>query len=65
MSGHHPWSELTKHFTAEDQEIVEAGAAEIVVDSDRRERQEERPARPRRVASPSKAALARHRPRFP
>ena len=50
MSGHHPWSELTKHFTPEDQEIVEAGAAEIVADSDRREREVERPARPARVS---------------
>ncbi|MCY4507749.1 MAG: hypothetical protein OXG35_12440 [Acidobacteria bacterium] len=45
MSGHHPWSELTKHFTPEDREIVDAGAAEIVADSDRREREVERPAR--------------------
>ena len=44
MSGHHPWSELTKHFTAEDWEVVEAGAAEVVADSDRRERLEQRPA---------------------
>ena len=42
MSGHHPWSELTKHFTAEDREVVDAGAAEIVADSDRRERLEKR-----------------------
>ena len=42
MSGHRPWSELTKHFTAEDREIVETGAAEIVADSDRHERQEKR-----------------------
>ena len=42
MSGHHPWSELTKHFTAEDRQVVEAGTAEIVADSDRRERLEER-----------------------
>ena len=42
MSGHHPWSELTKHFTPEDREIVEAGAAEIVADSDRRARLEQR-----------------------
>ena len=46
MSGHHAWSELTKHFTPEDREVVEAGAAEIVADSDRRERQDQRPARP-------------------
>ena len=45
MSGHHPWSELTKHFTPEDREIVEAGSAEIVTDSDRREREAERPVR--------------------
>ena len=42
MSGHHPWRELTKHFTAEDREVVEAGAAEIVADGDRRERLEKR-----------------------
>ena len=46
MSGHHPWSELTKHFTPEDREIVETGAAEIVADSDRRERLEQRRAGP-------------------
>ena len=57
MSGHHPWSELTRHFTPEDREIVEAGAAEIVADSDRREREAERPARPARVLS----ARRRHR----
>lgn len=39
MSGHHSWSELTKHFTPEDREIVEAGAADIVADSDLRERE--------------------------
>ncbi len=50
MTGHHPWSELTKHFTPEDREIVEAGAAEIVADSDQRERREERPSRPARVS---------------
>ncbi len=55
MSGHHPWSELTKHFTAEDREIVEAGAAEIVADSDGRERQEEQPARPRPVSQQGSA----------
>ena len=55
MSGHHPWSELTKHFTPEDREIVEAGAAEIVADSDGRERQEERPARPRRASQQGSA----------
>ena len=38
MSGHHPWSELTKHFTPEDLKTVEVGAAEVVADSDRRER---------------------------
>ena len=42
MSGHHPWNELTKHFTAEDRAIVETGAAEIVADNDRRERLEKR-----------------------
>ena len=50
MSGHHPWSELTKHFTPEDREIVESGAAEIVADSDRRERREKQPARPARIS---------------
>jgi len=54
MSGHRPWSELTKHFTPEDREAVEAGAAEIVADSDRRERLEQRragaaPETPRRT----------------
>lgn len=39
MSGHHQWSELTKHFTPEDREIVTAGADEVVADSDRRERE--------------------------
>ena len=61
MSGHHPWSELTRHFTPEDREIVEAGAAEIVADSDRREREAERPARPARV-SPQGGATARPAP---
>ena len=42
MSGHHPWSELTKHFTPEDLKTVEAGAAEVVADSDRRERRKQR-----------------------
>lgn len=45
MSGHHPWSDLTKHFSPEDREIVEAGAAEIVADSDLRERDADLPAR--------------------
>ena len=45
MSGHHPWSELTKHFTPEDRKIVEAGAVEIVVDNDRRERRQDGAAR--------------------
>ncbi len=44
MSGHHPWSELTKHFTPEDREIIEAGTTEIVADSDRREGETDRPA---------------------
>ena len=26
MNGRHPWSELTKHFTSEDREIVETVA---------------------------------------
>ena len=46
MSGHHPCSELTEHFTPEDHKVVEAGAAEIVIDIDRRERQQERFTRP-------------------
>ena len=46
MTGHHPWGELTKHFTPKDRKIVEAGAAEIVVDSDRRECRQQRSARP-------------------
>ncbi len=45
MSGHHPWRDLTKHFTPEDREIVEAGAADVIVDSDRRERQQKQSAR--------------------
>ena len=57
MSGHHPWSELTKHFSPEDREIVEAGAAEIVGDSDRREREAERTARPARVSPKGVTAL--------
>ncbi len=66
MSGHDPWNELTRHFTPEDREIVEVGAAEIVADSDRREREAGRTARPARVstqggatapASPDPAAL--------
>lgn len=44
MSGHHPWGGLTKHFTPEDREIIKAGMAEIVTDSDRREREADRPA---------------------
>ena len=42
MSGHRLWSELTKHFTPEDREVVDAGAAEIVADSDCRERLKQR-----------------------
>ena len=57
MSGHHPWSELTRHFTPEDREIIKAGATEIVADSDRREREAERTARPARV-SPQGGATA-------
>lgn len=49
MSGRHLWSELTKHFTPEDRESIEAGAAEIVADSDRREGEADRPARKARV----------------
>ena len=58
MSGHHPWSELTKHFTPEDREIVEAGAAEIVADSDRRARLEQRRRRGSQAPAthPSRAA---------
>ena len=37
MTGHHPWGKLTNHFTPENRKIVEAGPAEIVVNSDRRE----------------------------
>ena len=58
MSGHHPWSELTKRFTPEDREIVEAGAAQIVADSDRRERLAERPARPSRASGQAGAGAA-------
>ncbi len=50
MSGHHPWSELTKHFTPEDREVVKAGTDEIVADSDRRERETDQPARKARVS---------------
>ena len=49
MSGHHPWRDLTRHFTPEDLEIIEAGTAEIVAESDRRERRAERPASPSRA----------------
>ena len=59
MSGHHPWSELTGHFTPEDREIVEAGAAEIV--ADRREREAARTARPAPV-SPQGGATAQPAP---
>ena len=51
-----PWSELTKHFTPEDREVVEAGAAEIVADSDRRERLEQRRGSRAPAAHPSRAA---------
>ena len=61
MSGHHPWSELTKHFTPEDGKNVEAGAAEIVADSDRRERRKQRRAgqAPHPSQPPSPAPPAR------
>ena len=45
MSGHHPWSDLTKHFNTEDRKTVQTRAAEILVDSDRRERLEAGPDR--------------------
>jgi len=57
MSGHHPWSALTKHFSPEDREIVEAGAAEIIAGSDRREREAERPARTARVSPQGGASV--------
>lgn len=50
MSGHQPWRELTKHFTAKDRELVESGAAEIVADSDRREAVAQNRPRASRVA---------------
>ena len=61
MSGHHPWSELTKHFTPEDRKTVEAGAADIVADSDRRERRKQRHAgrAPHPSQPPSPAPPAR------
>ena len=63
MSGHHPWRELTKYFTAEDREVVEAGAAEIVADSDRRERLDRR--RAGAASKPGNAHVARCRPANP
>lgn len=45
-----PWDGATKHFTPEDLEVVEAGAAKIVADSDRRERRAKPPGHPRRAA---------------
>ena len=57
MSGHHPWSELTKNFTAEDRETVETGAAKIVADSDRRERLRESRSQPSRTA-PRRTSVA-------
>ncbi len=58
MSGHHPWSELTKHFTPEDVEVVEAGTAEIVADSDRRERKVDQPPGPSCVTGRAGASAA-------
>ena len=62
MTGHHPWGELTKHFTPEDRKIVEAGPAEIVVDSDWRECGSSGPSG--RLTDLRMAELARHRPRL-
>ena len=50
MTGHHPWSEFTKHFAAEDREMVSTGTAEIVADIDRRERLREPHSQPLRTA---------------
>ena len=61
MSGRHPWSELPKHFTPEDREIIEAGTAKIVADSNRCEVRRTSP--PARLASLRKAAPPRRRPR--
>ncbi len=63
MSGHHPWSELTKHFTAKDREVVEAGAAEIAADSDKRERlAPDRAPASRSARRPDPAPPTRRRP---
>ena len=37
MSGHHPFSNLTKHFTPEDWKIIEEMKAELRADIERRE----------------------------
>ena len=37
MSGHHPFSNLTKDFTAEDWQIIEEMKAELRADIERRE----------------------------
>ena len=58
MSGRRPWSESTKHVTAEDREIVETGAAEIVADSDQRERLRDFRSQPPRIA-PRRTRVAR------
>ena len=73
MSGHHPWSDLTKHFNTEDRKTVQTRAAEILVDSDRRERLREsrpqpsgtgrrRPAQPVPRSSPEAAFAGQPRP---
>ena len=36
MSGHHPFSNLTKHFTPEDWKIIEEMKAELRADIERR-----------------------------
>ena len=65
MSGHRPWRELTKRFTAEDRASVETGAAEIVADSDRRERPRKSHSGPSRSAPrPPGEAPAAGPPRF-
>ena len=57
MSGRHPWSDLTKHFTPEDRENIKAGTAEIVADSDRREREADRSTRKANVSSQGGASI--------
>ena len=55
MSGHHPWSDLTKHFNTEERKTVQTRAAEILVDSDR--------ARSLRESRPQPSGTGRRRPR--